>query len=250
MLICRRGEWQVESDGYVSSEELYGLDGLREMEASIERDVEYEIAQLADRVRALKRRAWRRGYEGGRRAALHHFAALPAAVSFATQRLQARLADMAVNTITSMLGELPPEVVLRARLRQCLDASCEQQLLSVRVSTDDYEATQRSVRALEHELNAPALTVLPDAGPPPNSLVVETESGVIDGSLTTQLRVLEQGVRDAIRELLDEYRYLDDESAKQFDTVADELQHVIDGLGVPDEAHGDENGNGDEGSGQ
>lgn len=70
MLICRKGEWRVESDGYVSSTELYGLDGLRKMEASRARESEYETARLADRVRALKRRAWRRGYEAGRRAAL------------------------------------------------------------------------------------------------------------------------------------------------------------------------------------
>jgi type III secretion protein L len=233
MLICRRGEWRVESDGYLSSAELYGLDGLRKMEASRARDVDYEIARLADRVRALKRRAWRRGYEAGRRAAVQAFVAPPAAVAFASQRLEARLADMMLNAIAAIVGELPADTVLPARLRRCLEVSCAQQVLSVRVSLEDYEETQRSVRALERELNAPAFTVLADAGLPPQSLVVETELGVIDGSPKPQLRSLEHGIREAVGLLLDEYRYLDHESAKQFAEVERGLRDVIDVLAKP-----------------
>lgn len=231
MLISRRGEWCVESDGYLSAAELYGLDGLRKMEASRARELDHEIARLADRVRALKRRAWRRGYEAGRRAAVHAFVAPPAALGFASRRLEARLADMVLNAIVAILGELPADTVLPARLRRCLEVSCAQQVLSVRVSLDDYEETQRSVHQLERELNAPAFTVLADAGLPPQSLVVETERGVIDGSLKPQLRSLERGIREAIRTLLDEYRYLDDEAAKQFAEVERGLCDVIAVLG-------------------
>jgi type III secretion protein L len=242
MLICRRGEWRVESDGYVSSTELYGLDGLSKMEAFRAQEAECEAARLADRVRALKRRAWRRGYEAGRRAALYEFVAQPAAVSFASRCLEGRLADMVLKTVAGILGELPADVVLRSRLRQCLDASCAQRVLSVRVSADDYEETQRSVRTLEQELSAPIFTVLADAGLPPRSLVVETERGVIDGSLTPQLRALEHGVRDAIKTLLDEYRYIDDESARQFGVVCSGLRDVIAVLAEP--TNGQDDGEG------
>ncbi|HEY1609346.1 MAG TPA: FliH/SctL family protein [Paraburkholderia sp.] len=223
----------MESDGYVSSTELYGLDGLRKMEASRARDAEHESARLADRVRALKRRAWRRGYEAGRRAALYSLVAPPVSASYAARRLEGRLADMVLKTVATLLGELPPDVVLPNRLQRCLDASCAQQVLSVRVSVDDYEATQRGVRALEQELNAPMLTVLADAGLPRHSLIVETERGVIDGSLPSQLRSLEQGMRTAIGTLLDEYRYLDGESARQFSAIASGLRKAIAMLAQP-----------------
>ncbi|NKJ45235.1 hypothetical protein CIC12_00420 [Burkholderia sp. SG-MS1] len=239
MLICRRGEWRVESDGYVSSTELYGLAGLREMEAFRTRDAEREAARLADRVRALKRRAWRRGYEAGRRAALYKFVAPPVAASFASRCLAERLADMVLKTVTQLFGELPAEVVLSSQLRRCLDASCAQPVLSVRVSADDYEQTQRSVLALEQELSAPVFTVLADVGLPPHSLVVETEQGVIDGSLTPQLRALEHGMRKAIKSLLDEYRYIDEGSTRQFDMVESALLDVVAVLAQPTGSQGD-----------
>ncbi|WP_221410263.1 FliH/SctL family protein [Paraburkholderia dinghuensis] len=203
------------------------------MEAFRARDAECEVARLAERVRALKRRAWRRGYEAGRRAALYEFVAQPVAVSFASRCLEERLADMVLKMVAGIVGELPADVVLPIQLRRCLDASRAQQVLSVRVSADDYDETQRSIRTLEQELNASVFTVLADAGLPPHSLVVETEHGVIDGSLTPQLRVLEQGMRDAIKTLLDEYRYIDGESARQFDLVDSGLRDVIALLAEP-----------------
>jgi type III secretion protein L len=233
MLICQRGEWRVESDGYLSAAELQGLDGLRRIEASRARDAEYEAVRVAERVRALKRRAWRRGYEAGRRAALSRFVALPAAASFASRCLEQRLAELVLKTVAAILGELPADAVLRSRLRRCLDASCAQQALSVRVSADDYDETLRSVLMLERELNAPALAVLIDAGLPPHSLVVETERGVIDGSLTPQLRALERGMREAIKTLLDEYRYLDGQSQRQFDALGHELRELMAALALP-----------------
>jgi type III secretion protein L len=233
MLICRRGEWRVESDGYVSSTELHGLDGLSKMEAFRAREAECEATRLAERVRALKRRAWRRGYEAGRRAALYEFVALPAAVSFASRCLEGRLADMVLHAVAGILGELPAELVLPSRLRKCLHASRAQQVLSVRVSAEDYEQTQRSVHTLERELSAPVFTVLADAGLPRHSLVVETERGVIDGSLTPQLRAIEHGMRDAIKTLLDEYRYIDEESARRFSAVESGLRDVIAALAAP-----------------
>ncbi|WP_233868898.1 FliH/SctL family protein [Paraburkholderia adhaesiva] len=203
------------------------------MEAFRARDAECEVARLAERVRALKRRAWRRGYEAGRRAALQKLVVPSAAVSFASHCLEERLADMVLKTVAGILGELPSDVVLPSQLRRCLDASCAQQVLSVRVSADDYDETQRGIRVLEQELNAHAFTVMADADLPSNSLVVETERGVIDGSLTPQLQALELGMRDAIKMLLDEYRYMDDEPARKFDAVESGLRDVIAMLAEP-----------------
>jgi type III secretion protein L len=189
------------------------------MEASREQDAEYESARLADRARALKHRAWRRGYEAGRRAALEQFVGPAAAASFASRCLDDRLSDMVMKTVSGLLGELPDDVVLAGRLRRCLDAARAQQLLSVRVCADDYEETQRIVSKLEAELNVRVLNVLSDAGLSPHSLVVETGFGVIDGSLAPQLRALERVMRGAVTMLLDEYRNIDEESKKQLDAA-------------------------------
>lgn len=227
MLICRKGGWYVESDGYVSSAELSGLDGLREVEASRAREAEQETARLVERVRALKRRAWRRGYDAGRRVALRELVVPPAATSFASRCLEERLAALVLDAVIEILGELPPDVVLRNRLRRCLGASRARQVLSLRVSTGDCEETQRIAHSLEQELNVPLFIVLADAGLPAHSLVVETVQGVIDGSLTPQLRVLERGVRDAIKLVLNEYRYIDGEAEKELTVIEKGLRDVV-----------------------
>ncbi|MBN3754979.1 flagellar biosynthesis protein [Paraburkholderia sp. Tr-20389] len=241
MLICRRGDWRVESDGYVSSADLRELAGLREVEAFRAREAERETARLAERVRELKRRAVRRGYAAGRRNALREYVVPPAAASFAARCLEERLAGLALNAVTEILGELPADATLHSRLRRCIGALRGQQVISVRVSADDCEQTQRIAHTLERELDLPLFMVLADAGLPPHSLVVETESGVIDGSLALQLRVLERGMRDAIGLVLNEYRYIDGESARMFDVIESGLRDVIQLLGQHVEArHGGE----------
>ncbi|MEM5369486.1 flagellar biosynthesis protein [Paraburkholderia azotifigens] len=228
MLICRKGGWRVESDGYVSAVDLRELEGLREVEACRAREAEREHARLADRVRELKRRAWRRGYDAGRRTALHEYVVPRAAASFAARCLEERLVGLALDAVAGLLGELPADLTLRSRLRRCIRASRAQQVISVRVSANHCEQTQRIASALEKELNVPLFMVMADAGLPPHSMIVETENGVIDGSLMPQLRVLERGMRDAIGVVLDEYRYIDDESARMVDVIERGLRDVID----------------------
>lgn len=237
MLICRKGQWRVESDGYVSSRELRELDDLREAETSRAREAEREAARLADRVRALKRRACRRGYDAGRRTALHEFVVPQAATSFAVRCLEERLAGLALNAVIEVLGELPAETALLNRLRRCIRASQAQQVISLRVSTDDCEQAKRVAHILEEELKIPLFMVLADAGLPAHSLVVETEHGVIDGSLTPQLRMLERGMKDAIGMVLAEYRYIDDESARIFGVIERGLRDVISLLARADAHH-------------
>lgn len=227
MLICRKGEWRIESDGYLSSSELGEYEGLREVEASRAREAEIEATRLAHRVRALKRRAWRRGYEAGRRTALRELIVPTAAASFAARCLEERLAGLALAAVVEILGELPADMLLRSRLRRCIGASRTRHVISVRVSANECEQTKRIVRTLEQELAFPLFMVLADAGLPPGSIVVETAQGVIDGSLTSQLRVLERGMRDAVGLVLDEYRYIDGESEKLFRVVENGLRDVI-----------------------
>jgi type III secretion protein L len=73
---------------------------------------------------------------------------------------------------------------------------------------------------------------LADAGLPPLSCIVETERGVIDGSLRMQLSALERGIRDAIGAMLDEYRSLDAAVDRQFDVIEQGLRDAIDAINV------------------
>jgi type III secretion protein L len=59
MLICRLGEWRIESDGHLSAHELSSLEGLRAVEAKRADETVRERVRLGARVRELKRRARR-----------------------------------------------------------------------------------------------------------------------------------------------------------------------------------------------
>ena len=230
MLIWRKGEYRVESDGYISSAELAQLNDLRMLDEERAQDVVDETARLAARARDVKRRAWRRGYASGRAAALREFVQPATAAAFATRCLQERLVQIALEALRAVIGELPPSAALPHQLRRCIAASRSQRVMSVRVSVEEYEGAVRLVAALQHELGVAPFSVLADAGLPPRSCVIETEDGVIDGSLKLQLVALERGMRDAVAAVLDEYSYLDDGIAKRFLVIENGLLDTIDAL--------------------
>ncbi|MFC0398072.1 FliH/SctL family protein [Paraburkholderia rhizosphaerae] len=239
MLICKKGSWQIESDGYLSAAELVELEDLRALDDERAKDAARDASRLAERVRAMKRRAWRRGYEAGRAAAVRDFVMPHAAASFVARCVEERLVRIAMDALVLIIGKLPPAAALPNQLRRCIAASRSQQVMSLRVSNVDYHEAKRLIARLEQELAAPLFTVLADAGLPPHSCIVETERGVIDGSLRMQLNALERGIRDAIDAMLGEYRGVDEAVDRQFAVLEQGLRDVIDAINV--RAHGPEN---------
>ncbi|CAB3756841.1 FliH/SctL family protein [Paraburkholderia solisilvae] len=231
MLICKKGNWRIESDGYVSAADLVELEDLRALDDARANDAARETSRLAARVREMKRRAWRRGYDAGRAAAVRDFAMPHAAASFVARCVEERLVRVALDALVLIIGKLPPAAALPNQLRRCIAASRSQQVMSLRVSNVDYREAKRLIARLEQELAAPLFTVLADAGLPPHSCIVETERGVIDGSLRMQLSALERGIRDAIGAMLGEYRGLDEAVDRQFAVVERGLRDVIDAIG-------------------
>ncbi|HVE09266.1 MAG TPA: flagellar biosynthesis protein [Paraburkholderia sp.] len=238
MLICKRGHWRVESDGYVSSTDLAELDNLRTLEATRANEAAHTAARHAARVREIRRRAWRRAYDAGRAAAVRDLAVPHAAASYVARCVEERLVRVAVDALVAIIGKLPPAAALPNQLRRCIAASRAQRVLSLRVSSVDYGEARRLIARLEQEVAAPLFTVLADAGLPPHSCVIETERGVIDGSLRMQLSALERGIRDAVAAMLSEYRSLDDTLARQFDVIERGLRDVIDAIKVDAEDQG------------
>jgi type III secretion protein L len=233
VLICRKGNWRIESDGYLSSADLVALDDLRALDEARANDAARETSRLAARVREMKRRAWRRGYNAGRAAAMRDLVVPQAAASFIARCVEERLVRVALDALVLIIGKLPPAAALPNQLRRCIAASRSQQVMSLRVSTVDYREAKRLIARLEQELASPLFTVLADAGLPPHSCIVETERGVIDGSLRMQLSAAERGIRDAIGAMLAEYRSLDAAIDRQFDVIEQGLRDVIDAMNLP-----------------
>lgn len=230
MLIWRFVDWRVESDGYVSGSDVARLADLLALRNTQLQLAARDTSFLAERARNAKRRALVRGYRAGRAAALHDLIMPAAAAAFALSQLDERILRIAADAITDIIGKLPPDATLPNLLRRGLEAASEQRLLSVRVSTCDHEDARRALDLIEQELGLPLVKVLADADLPPRSCVVETDCGVIDGSLRLHLAALERGMRDAIRALLDEYKRIDDTLLRQLDVIEQGLRDTLDVL--------------------
>lgn len=233
MLIWRLEDWRVESDGYISGQQLAQLDDVRALRRANQQLAAREAARLAERVRSAKRRALRRGYQAGRAAALHDLVMPAAAATYAMQRLKESLVQIVMKAVAEIVGELPPAAILPNQLRHSLLAARDQHLLSLRVATCDFADACEAIGAIERELGLAIVAVLADADLPPRSCIVETDGGVIDGGLRHQLAALERGMRDAISAVLAEYTRLDDGLLRQFDVVAQGLRDTLDVLGAP-----------------
>jgi type III secretion protein L len=226
MLIRKVGEWRVESDGLLSPEEFREIGTLGDLERLRELEAARAASVGAERVRDLKRRAWRRGYEAGRAQAASDFVAREAAPVFAARCLEEHLVRIAMQALVQLVGELPTALTLPAQLRRCVLASRSQRVLSVRVAPDAVEHASRFVARVESELGAPLFSVLGDASLPVHSCVIETEHGLIDGGLKTQFGAIQQGMRIAMASVLREHAYIDGSLLKQIAAVEHDLRDV------------------------
>jgi type III secretion protein L len=233
MLICRMGEWRIESDGHLSALELASLEGLRAVEAERAADAARERRRLGAQVRELKRRAWRHGHSAGKVAALREHAGRAAALAFAAQRLENRLTQIVLGAVTDIVGELPPSAALSHQLRRALAVSQSQRLVSVRVATALFDEAVRLISTLEQELGTPFCTVLADAGLSAYSCVIETEAGVIDGGLKVQLRALECGIRKGVAALLRSYDFADGSLRTTVDVIGQGVRETLAALAEP-----------------
>ncbi|WP_321890024.1 FliH/SctL family protein [Paraburkholderia bannensis] len=228
MLIWRLADWHIEVDGYIDARQFAQLDEIRALRSVHRQLAATELSRLAARARLTKRRAIARGYAAGRAAALHDLVVPAAACAFALEHLRECLVQIALKAITEVIGQLPPGATLPNQLRHCLKAAPGHRLLSVRVAASDLDEARRAIGVIEQELGLSLVTVLPDANLPPRSCVVETDGGVIDGSLRQQLGALERGMRDAIAGMLGKYTRMDDTLPRQLDVVAAGLRDTLD----------------------
>ena len=171
MLICRRGQWRVESDGYVSCS---GTCGTRRFARS--RSVPRAGGRTRGcpprrpraRTKAPRVAPWIRGGPPGRTARIRRAAGRP----HRSRRVawKSVLSGLALNAIVAMLGELPADVALAepAAALHCTRRG-HNMCISLRVSADDYEQAKRACARPRAGTDTPLFMVLADAGLPPHS---------------------------------------------------------------------------------
>jgi type III secretion protein L len=94
-----------------------------------------------------------------------------------------------------LIGEMDHEEVIVRLVRQALRSVRSERRVRIRVSARDEAAVRRDLALLLQQRDGGAsgfLDILPDPELPPGSCVLESEMGVIEASLETQLKNMEK----------------------------------------------------------
>jgi len=169
-----------------------------------------EAASLVAEAQASFEAAYRTGLDNGLHDAATQWAGQALAAAGSTQRKLYRQSER-LSSIVSMAVERVIEQedragLFRRSLRTIVKLVKDTPLLTMRVHEDDRAHAQRAVDALVVAAagNAPAIEVLADPALPPGACRFESDQGVIDASLDTQLAALRRAVDRAAGEMADD----------------------------------------------
>lgn len=111
------------------------------------------------------------------------------------------LVSVVNQAIRKIIGDMDDRERIVRIVRNALNAVRGQQKVTVRVAPADEESvTQALASMIGNASGASFLTVVADARLPRDSCILESELGVVDASLETQLKALENAFRSKIRQ--------------------------------------------------
>ena len=181
-------------DADVFDAKLEGDRLLSEARAQAER----ELAAARDEAERIARKAEAEGRERGLAAVTELLAGARAAAARARAGAEADLRALGVRIAEKLLGRelaLDPAVVVDVAATAMRHAG-EPRELVVRCATEDLEALERGKpRLLERCRAAQAVRFVADDRVSRGGCIIETELGVVDARLSTQLEAIERALR-------------------------------------------------------
>lgn len=143
-----------------------------------------------DALEAGRRQGYREGlaeWDEARRGVLHAREALDA-------KYEAELVRLSVKVAEKIIGDelhTHPETIVSI-VRECLSGIRNAQNLTLRVSSSDREEVLQQMDLLYREVGLRNIQVVGDPSVSPGGCIVESERGIVDARLETQLRRLEE----------------------------------------------------------
>jgi type III secretion protein L len=172
------------------------------------------VAALAEREREIEARAEElyarsreEGYRDGIAAGKKEYAAkimetVMGSVEY-LEHLETSLVRIVGEIVRKLLGEMEHGEMVTRLVRQALRTVRGERRVTVRVSSKDEAAVRAGLAELLQRRDAGGgdfLDVLPDPDLPPGSCVLESELGVVEASLETQLKNLENALLSRVKQ--------------------------------------------------
>ena len=115
--------------------------------------------------------------------------------------IESTLVNVVNQSIRKIIGEMDDKERIVAIVRNALNVVRGQQKVTVRVSPADEEAVLKAMAAMTSSSSGSSfLTVIADARLEKDSCILESELGVVDASLSTQLKALENAFQSKIQQ--------------------------------------------------
>jgi type III secretion protein L len=175
-----------EAARFLEAEQL--LAAVREQEKAIQESAE-----------EIYRKRHAQGYQDGIMAGKMEYSSkiLEAVMSSVEylESLETSIVRLVSEVTRKLIGEMDHDEVIVRLVRQALNSARSERKVLIRVSARDEAAVRRDLAALLHQRDGGAagfLDILPDSELPPGSCILESEMGIIEASLETQLKNLEK----------------------------------------------------------
>jgi type III secretion protein L len=121
-----------------------------------------------------------------------------AAMQAAFVQLEARIVHTVLHAVRQILRELDESTVMERLVRRVLAETRAQKQVRLRVSAAQFELVNASLATILADFpDVEFIDVLKDPRAAPGTCVLESEFGVIDGSVETQLAAVRRGLIDA-----------------------------------------------------
>ena len=115
--------------------------------------------------------------------------------------IESTLVNVVTQSIRKIIGEMDDRERIVAIVRNALNVVRGQQKVTVRVSPADEEAVLQAMAAMTSSASGSSfLTVIADVRLEKDSCILESELGVVDASLSTQLKALENAFLSKIQQ--------------------------------------------------
>jgi type III secretion protein L len=118
------------------------------------------------------------------------------------ESLETSIVRIVGEVTRKLIGEMDREEVIVRLVRQALNSVRSERKVLIRVAPHDEAAVRRALAVLLQQRDGGAagfLDILPDPELPPGSCILESEMGVIEASLETQLKNMEKTLLKHVR---------------------------------------------------
>ena len=181
----------------------------REAAQALREQARREAADMAEAALADAQHAVARGYEEGLRRGILEWHARQAEQvvdrSAMLRRMHEKLATIVTSAVERIVHTEQRAALYQRALRSVQGLARGAGPLALRVSTADYEHARVALQSLsELEAQGLAVEVSVDPALSPGSCVFESEAGIIDASLQTQLDGLRGAMERAVRKMVED----------------------------------------------